>query len=282
LCCQWEFQILLIVDSQVHIWAADSPERSWPPIVHPGQSRPHRPQPITKDDMLREMKVAGVDRAIIAPPVWEGVRNDIALAAAREHRDRFAVMGRVDLNDPASRALIPDWRKQSGMLGLRYAFHRPTVRPLLIEERIEWLWPAAEAAGVPIMLFTLAEDLHLVDRIAERHPHFGLTGGKDEAAFRNFDKLLALAARPNVAVKASCLPAYTTEPYPYHALHSYVRRAYDAFGPRRMFWGSDLSRLSCTYRECVTLFTEEMSWLTRGDLEWIMGRALCDWIGWKI
>jgi hypothetical protein len=36
------------------------------------------------------------------------------------------------------------------------------VRLLLIEGRIEWLWPAAEAAGVPIMLFTLAEDLHLV------------------------------------------------------------------------------------------------------------------------
>ena len=251
---------MLIVDSQVHIWAADSPERPWPPIVHPGQSRPHRPQPITEDDMLREMKVAGVDRVVIAPPVWEGVRNDIALAAAREHPDRFAVMGRVDLNDPASRALIPTWRTQPGMLGLRYAFHRPTVRPLLIEGRIEWLWPAAEAAGVPIMLFTLAEDLHLVDSIAVRHPalklsidHLGLTGGKDEAAFRDFDKLLALAARPNIAVKASCLPAYTTEAYPYRSLHPYLRRAYDAFGPRRMFWGSDLSRLPCTYRECVTM-----------------------------
>jgi len=239
--------------------------------------------------MLREMKVAGVDRVVIAPPVWEGVRNDIALAAAREHPDRFAVMGRVDLNDPASRALIPTWRMQPGMLGLRYAFHRPTVRPLLIEGRIEWLWPAAEAAGVPIMLFTLAEDLHLVDRIAERHPalkltidHFGLTGGKDEAAFRNFDKLLALAGRPNIAVKASCLPAYTTGPYPYRSLHPYLRRAYDAFCPRRMFWGSDLSRLPCSYRECVTMFTEEMPWLTRDDLEWIMGRALCEWIGWKI
>jgi hypothetical protein len=30
------------------------------------------------------------------------------------------------------------------------------------------------------------------------------------------------------------------------------------------------------------MFTEEMSWLTRDDLEWIMGRALCKWIGWKI
>lgn len=280
---------MIISDAQVHIWAADSPERPWPPIIDPTQSRAHKPQPISKDDMLREMDAAGVARAVIAPPVWEGVRNDVALAAAQAHPDRFAVMGRVDLLSPASRELIPTWREQPGMLGLRYAFHRPLVRPLLAEGRIEWLWPLAEKAGVPIMLFTSHADLHLIDRIAERHPalklvvdHFALTKGKDAEAFRDFDKLLALARRGNIAVKASCLPLYTTDRYPFKALHPYVRQAYDAFGPRRVFWGSDLSRLPCSYGECVTMFTEEMHWLSSTDLEWIMGRGLCEWIGWKM
>ena len=48
-----------------------------------------------------------------------------------------------------------------------------------------------------------------------------------------------------------------------------------------MFWGSDLSRLPCSYRECVTMFTEEMPWLKAGDLEWIMGRGVCAWLGWS-
>ena len=161
---------MMIVDSQVHIWAADTPERPWPPIVDPTQSRPHKPQPITTADMLRAMDAAGVNRALIAPPVWEGVRNDLALAAARDYPERFAVMGRVDLNNPASRDLLPTWKQQPGMLGLRYALGRPLVRPLLIEGRIDWLWPAAEAAGLPLMLFPLASDLHLFDSIAERHP----------------------------------------------------------------------------------------------------------------
>ena len=280
---------MLIADAQVHIWAADTPERPWPPIVDPTQSRAHKPEPITKDDMLREMDAAGVRRAVIAPPVWEGVRNDIALAAAQAHPDRFAVMGRVDLLSPASRELIPTWRQQPGMLGLRYALHRPLVRPLLTEGRIEWLWPIAERAGVPIMLFTAQSDLHLIDGIAERHPglrlvvdHLALTKGKDEEAFLEFDKLLAVAKRPNVAVKASCLPVYTTDKYPYRWLHPYLRRVYDAFGPKRMFWGSDLSRLPCSYRQCVTMFTEEIPWLTAEDKEWIMGRGVCEWIGWKV
>jgi predicted TIM-barrel fold metal-dependent hydrolase len=279
----------MIVDSQVHIWAADTPARPWPPILDPTQSRAHRPEPITKDDMLREMAAAGVDRAVIAPPVWEGVRNDIALAAAREHPDKFAVMGRVDLNNPASQDLLPAWRQQPGMLGLRYALGRPLIRPLLTEGRIDWLWPAAEKAGLPLMLFPLAQDLHLIDRVAERHPalritidHLALGRSKDEEAFRELDLLLALAKRPNISVKSSCMPLYTADAYPYRRLHPYLRRVYDAFGPQRMFWGSDLSRLECSYRECVTMFTEEMPWLSATDLEWIMGRGLCEWIGWKI
>ena len=279
---------MMIVDSQVHIWAADTPERPWPPIVDPTQSRPHKPQPITTADMLREMDAAGVDRALIAPPVWEGVRNDLALAAARDYPERFAVMGRVDLNNPASRDLLPTWKQQPGMLGLRYALGRPLVRPLLIEGRIDWLWPAAEKAGLPLMLFPLASDLHLFDRIAEQHPnlkitidHLALGRGKDDVAFKEFDLLLPLAKRPNISVKVSCLPLYTTDAYPYKWLHPYVRRIYDVFGPKRMFWGSDLSRLECTYRESVTMFTEEMPWLSASDMEWIMGRGVCEWVGWK-
>jgi L-fuconolactonase len=272
-----------IVDAQVHIWAANTPERPWP-----ARHQPHKPQPITKDDLLREMERAGVDRAVLVPPSWEGERNDIVIAAAQAHPDRFAVMGRFDPEAPQSRGLIATWLKQPGMLGLRFTFHRPLLRPLLTEGRVDWLWPQAEQAGVPIMLLALHSDLHLVDRIAERHPglrltidHLGLTTGKDEEAFREFDKLLPLARRPNVAVKVSCLPKYTTDAYPFRWLHPYLRRVYDAFGPRRMFWGSDLSRLPCPLRQAVTMFTEEMPWLSADDLEWIMGRGVCEWIGWK-
>jgi hypothetical protein len=64
-------------------------------------------------------------------------------------------------------------------------------------------------------------------------------------------------------------------------LHPYIRRVYDAFGPKRMFWGTDLSRLPCTHRQGVTLFTEEIPWLTTDDKAWIMGRGVCEWLGWK-
>jgi len=45
-----------------------------------------------------------------------------------------------------------------------------------------------------------------------------------------------------------------------------------------LFWGTDLSRLPCSYRQAVTLFTEALDWLAGDDLEWVMGRALCAWM----
>ena len=74
-----------IVDAQVHIWAADSADRPWPTS---GRSAPHRPEPFSAADLLAEMDAAGVDRVVIVPPSWEGDRNDLALAACRQHPAR--------------------------------------------------------------------------------------------------------------------------------------------------------------------------------------------------
>ena len=40
---------------------------------------------------------------------------------------------------------------------------------------------------------------------------------------------------------------------------------YDAFGPRRMFWGTDWTRLPCPWRQALTLFTEDLPWLAPAE-----------------
>lgn len=273
---------MLIVDSQVHIWAADTPERPWAP-----GSKPHRPEPFGHEQLLREMDAAGVDRVVIVPPSLDRTRNDLALDAARSHPGRFAVMGKINPAAPGSQGALTNWRLQPGMLGLRFNFKKNMDR-LSNPGYMGSLWAEAEAAGIPLYVGVDHPAVKYVDAVAQRHPrlriildHLALaSGAKDDAAFRELDLLLAIAERPNVAVKASALPGYSTAPYPYRNLHGYLRRVYDAFGPRRIFWGSDLTRLKCSYRQCVTLFTEELPWLAADDLEWIMGRGLCEWLGW--
>src|SRR5205814_9271988 len=66
----------LVTDAQIHLWAADTPARPWPPG---GAQRAHQPQAVGKDQALAAMKDAGGDRAVIVPPSWAGERNDLAL-----------------------------------------------------------------------------------------------------------------------------------------------------------------------------------------------------------
>jgi len=86
---------------------------------------------------------------------------------------------------------------------------------------------------------------------------------------------------PNVAVKATALPDSVAEPFPFRSLHEPLRQVFEAFGPRRLFWGSDLTRLKVPYSECVRLFTGELPFLTGEDKEWVMGRGVMEWLKWN-
>lgn len=275
---------MLIADSQVHIWGANTPERPWPARAHA-----QRDVPLGAEELLGWMNEAGVDRAVIVPPSWEGDRNDLAIAAVQAHPDRFAIMGRFDPESPGARALIPGWTRQPGMLGMRFSYHLPVMREPLLDGKFDWVWGEVEKAGFPLMVLAPHSLMGYFGKIAGRHPglrltldHLGLAStDKDEVAFRDLDNVLALAKHPNVAAKVSALPCYSSDTYPYRSLHPYIRRVYDAFGPKRMFWGTDQSRSPISYRQGVTLFTEELPWLKGEDREWVMGRGLCEWLGWK-
>ena len=130
-----------IIDSQVHIWAENTPERPWAPNM---EGRAHLPEPLSAEKLLAMMNQAGVDAAILVPPSLEGDRNDLCLAAARKFSDRLAVMGRINLTGADSATALATWREDPGMLGLRLTFHRPDTRPQLTDGTADWLWPAAQ------------------------------------------------------------------------------------------------------------------------------------------
>ena len=107
------------------------------------------------DDLLKEMDEGGVDAAIIHPPGWDPNSGELALEAARQHPGRLAILGKAPLNDPGSASLLPGWRQQPGMLGLRLTFLQPDQETWPTDGTMDWLWPAAEKAGVPVALMAL-------------------------------------------------------------------------------------------------------------------------------
>jgi len=265
-----------IIDAQVHLWRSGTAKP------------PHLPRPFLVEEAICGMDEAGVDGAILHPPLsWDPQSNEQAVEAASAHPNRFAIFGNPPLDRPDSRTLIAKFKQLPGMLGLRFYFNRPHNRNWPVDGTLEWLWAAAESAGLPVAL--LAGDwLPAFGRIADRHPdlklmvdHMGaLRGAKGDAAFPNMKELIALARYPNVAVKLTGGPFYADDAWPFESLHRHYRIMYDAFGPRRLFWGTDITKMPCSWRQCVTHF-QAIDWIPEADKKLIMGDAICEWIGWQ-
>jgi L-fuconolactonase len=275
---------MLVTDAQIHIWEEDRPDRPWPKDP---RSKPHRPNAFVAEDMLAEMDQAGVDRAVIVPPSWIGENNATGLEAAAQYPARFAVMGRFDPEAREERGQLETWLDQPGMLGIRLTFNTPRFLAWLEDGTLDWFWAETERLGIPLMT-QFAGNLPKVQPIAERHPgltliidHMGrVSGRRGAAAWEDLDELLALARYPNVLVKTTSAPSYSEQDYPFSDVHPYLRQIYDVFGARRLLWGSDITRLHCTYRQCLDLFREALDFLTDEDREWILGRTAAEALRW--
>jgi predicted TIM-barrel fold metal-dependent hydrolase len=274
----------MIVDAQVHLWKANTPDRPWLP-----NRIAQLPEPFTIEKLVPMMDEAGVDRVVIVPPSWEGDRNDYAIEAVRRYPSRFAVMGRIALTEPKSAEQFPDWKTQPGMKGIRVTFHPPQWA-WLADGTTDWFWPAAEKHGLPVMFYG-APMAHFA-RIAERHPqlmmiadHLGLTGeiARSGKMAEAIGETAALAKYPNVSVKLSTTPFYSAQSYPFRDMSPHIRRLFEAFGPRRCYWGTDLtnSLAKCSYRQRVTHFTETLDFLSEEDKRWVMGDAIRARLGWE-
>ena len=274
-----------IVDSQVHLWKASTPDLPWVP----GQ-KPQLPEPFTIERYLPMMDAAGVDRAIIVTPSISGTRNDYPLEAVRRYPGRFAVMGRIDQRDPKWASVFPKWKEQPGMLGIRLSY-LGDEQTMLSDGTADWIWAGAEQAGLPIMILA-PEMAPAFSRIAERHPqltlildHMGMSIPVKEAGrtANAINHTVSLAKYPNVSVKLSATPAYSFEDYPYRDFNAHIRRLFDAYGPRRCHWGTDITNTyaGATYGQRITHFTEHLDFLSEEDKDWVLGRAILERLKWS-
>lgn len=267
---------MLIVDAQIHLWSGPSA----PPH--------HRQAPYLPGQAVADMDAAGVDRAVNCPAAWDPDSNTLADDAARRFPDRLATMGWFSLDDAPDRGRVAAHGARPGLLGLRFLLVTPAQHATFSDGGFDWIFADAETAGLPVAMAMPPALLPQLGELAHRYPslrlmvdHLGAgAGARMPAAFDHLALLLDLARFPNIAVKATGMPAYASDAYPFRSTHEVLRRAFDAFGPDRFFWGTDITRLPCSWRESVAMFVDDLDWLDGADAQKVMGEALCDWLGW--
>lgn len=265
-----------IIDAHVHIWESGKPRGA------------HRQEPYSSTEILEDMQIAGVDAAIIQPPAWDLNANQIAIEAARKYPQRFGILGNFPLDSEDPKSILKHWKQQAGMLGLRYILNEPKHKTWMMGSELDWLWAGAQENAIPIAI-AASSHLEVFASIARRYPelkliidHLGVPiDATGESAFAKMDILKELATFSNIAVKATAVPAYANDPYPYKSIEHHVHQIYSYFGPERFFWGSDITKLKCTWRESIDLFVREYQWISPEEIELVMGKAIAQWLLWE-
>lgn len=210
---------------------------------------------------LGYMRAVGVDRAVLFPIDLRWAEEAYALFP-----ERFGIVpmlmpggpaesGIIDAGSPEVEALVAARATDPAIVGMRILPTMPGAggeHATVPFEAFGRGVAACEEAGLPLFVYSL--DHTIIAEVAERHPgltvivdHLGLaqppTAVREDPPFRSLPGLLDLARFPNVAVKVSGVPGLSREPYPFADVWPHLHRVVDAFGPDRLMWGSDISRV---------------------------------------
>lgn len=270
-----------LIDAQIHVWKASTPDRPWPTDA----IEPQRPVPLEVPEVLTEMAAAGVSGALLLGPTWEGSRNDYVLAAAAADPSRFGAICRFATGDPQEVERLAHWRDVVGMRAIRMSLNRGDVDGALEASRRSGFFAAAERHGVPLSIYAPGR-YELFAALAEEFP--GLKIAVDHAAVETDALPLAeavapladLARYPGIAVKASALPCFVREQHPFPSISEAIYRIVEAFGAERVFFGSDLSRLPVPYAQLADVFRNRLPALGEEERDLVAGRALAAWLDW--
>lgn len=273
-----------IIDSQVHAYAANTPERPW-------NTTPNWPDSVNGEEMVAAMDSVGVDGAIFVN-AFSMYQYDSSFAeeVQQAHPGKFGLVKPVDPSDPAVADVIADWKKTPGTVGLRVRLTHGLERAA-DDPGLDVILHEAVRHNFPINLLSWGK-LDVGAALIDRHPnvqfvldHLGLLQPHDPPGppepWADLPKVLDLAKRPNAVIKVSGACTLSREPFPFPDIWDPLARVFDAWGMDRCLWGTDWTRAHAVvnYEQAVEPFrlTDRLS---DSDRAMLMGGACAKIYGW--
>jgi predicted TIM-barrel fold metal-dependent hydrolase len=276
---------MAIIDSQVHAYEANTPQRPW-------HSVPNWPPHVTGDEMVAEMDKLGIDGAIFISS-FSMYRYDASYAVdvVKAHPGRFGIVKPVDPDDMAVADVIAAWKAIPGAVGVRIMVPAESGRQVG-DPGLDRILKAAAAEDLPVNILCWG-NVDVGTALIDRHPntrfivdHLAILQPRVPPAppqpWADLPKVLELARRSNAVIKVSGACTLSREPYPFNDIWDPLARIFDAWGFERCLWGTDWTRAFAVvnYEQAVTPF-RMTDRLTESERAMLMGGACAKAYRWS-
>jgi predicted TIM-barrel fold metal-dependent hydrolase len=280
-----------IIDGQFH-------EPSPPKELYPGLD--DEMKTLINVEIAREaLDCVGVDKALAF------ASQEYIDACVARYPERFAGVVVFDHMADDLEDQIANYRNHPGCLaGRNLVANAATaeLRPEFNEGKFDRYWEYADRYDLPLF-FSTHGWAAAMGPVAERHPnltiiidHIGVSQSPVSPPrpdpWDQLDGLLGLAKYPKVNVKLCGTPLLSSQGYPYQDAWPHLHKVFDAFGPDRILWASDFTRMRWLpslasgggtryapfknwkyYSDCLN-YLRDTDEISESDKEWVFGKTV--------
>ena len=263
-----------IIDPHVHVWTHDrrypfAKETKNPPV-----------EDATPEMLLELMRQNSVARTVIIQVIHYRWDNSYLRDVLKSYPGMFHGVARVNPEDPASPDTLSKLVQEDGFRGVRLSPNDSAAGDWIKGPLMPPLWKRCRDLKVPMTILAPVTRMPDIAALCEKYPDLAVV--IDHMADCPLDrtdlqlKLTALKRYPKVFVKISHTWALSKEGFPFRDTFPLVQRLYDAFGPKRLMWGTDwpVSQKHASYAQTLAVVRDAMTFLTREDKRWMLSKTI--------
>ncbi len=266
------------IDAHVHVWTKDVRKYRLAPGF---TTQDMKPAVFSPDELLRHTKPAGVNRIVLVQMSYYGFDNSYMLDVISRSPRVFKGIAVIDWKGNAPEVQMRKLAKK-GVRGFRIYPDGASAATWLDGEGFEKMFRCGAEERLALCPLINPDALPAVDRQCQKFPetpvivdHLARIGMGGLIRESDVQALCTLTKHHQVKVKVSGFYALGRAKPPHLDLAPLVKRVYEAFGPKRLMWGSDcpFQLTNETYEDSISLVRDRLDFLSSDDKDWILRRT---------
>jgi len=270
-----------IIDSHVHVWAADVKAYPLSPGYVSGQMKPPS---FTPEELFAHCWPCGVTRIVLVQMSYYGTDNSYMLAVMRQYPGVFGGIAVLDENAADLEAQMEALATQ-GVRGLRIQPRQAPAGDWLAHPGYQRMFRCAAKTQQALCCLINPDALPALAKACAAYPdtsvvidHLCRIGIDGHIRPEDVEALCEMARYPNVKIKVSAFYALGFKRPPHEELLPLILRVYEAFGPRRLMWGSDcpFQIISESYEDSLSLVRDRLPLASEEERQWLLFRTAAE------